>query len=87
MRISGGLNNDRGFALDHEDEAADCTSRGDKAGVATGLTTIGLVVDPVIAGTAGLAFGAMSILRDKRKAAAQLLEKSSVSYLIVWNKI
>ncbi len=51
------------------------------AGVATGLTTIGLAVNPVVAGTAGLAFGAMSILRDQRKAAARVLEESPVSYL------
>jgi hypothetical protein len=51
---------------------------------AGGLSSIGLGSDPVIAGAvgaAGLAVGAMSVIRGKRKAAARLLDESPVSYL------
>jgi hypothetical protein len=51
---------------------------------ATGLSSIGLGSDPLIAGAAGaagLAVGAMSVIRGKRKKAARLLEESPVAYL------
>jgi Family of unknown function (DUF6236) len=51
------------------------------AGLATWVTTLGLAVNPVLAGAGGLALGAVPILRDKRKTATEILEKSTVSYL------
>ena len=51
------------------------------AGLATWVTTLGLAVNPVVAGAAGFALGAVPIFRDKRKTATEILEKSTVSYL------
>jgi hypothetical protein len=51
------------------------------AGLASWATALGLAVNPVVAGTAGLALGAVPIFRDKRKAARKVLAESPVSYL------
>jgi hypothetical protein len=51
------------------------------AGLAGFVTTLGLSINPIVAGAAGLALGAVPIIRDKRKIATGILEKSPVSYL------
>ena len=51
------------------------------AGAAAAATTMGLTMNPVAAGAAGLAFGAIPVVRDKQKGAKKALRAAEVSYL------
>ena len=50
-------------------------------GIAAGAAALSLTLNPIAAGTAGLALGAIPSLRDKRKAARKTLKESTVSFL------
>jgi hypothetical protein len=51
------------------------------AGVAGAAAACALPLNPIAAGAAGLALGAIPVLRDKRKSAVDALKASPVSYL------
>src|SRR5207247_8158814 len=50
-------------------------------GMASAAAALALPLNPVAAGIAGLALGAIPALRDKRKSANDVLRTSSVTYL------
>jgi hypothetical protein len=50
-------------------------------GLVGAATALAVPLNPIAAGTAGIALAAIPVLRDKRKQAGEVLKDSPVSYL------